>query len=139
MVFLNFGLVSKESHMTKMIIRFGLIFEYYIFPILILKDVLKNLYFVVRFWPPIVAQINFGFNIFGDFGQLMSLGQYLTTCFLTVFFILIFLGLILPKNSYKEPDSISEVFIPLLSSFFYFMYTYLQYLPAVFQRIMIPG
>jgi protein-S-isoprenylcysteine O-methyltransferase Ste14 len=58
--------------------------------------------------------------------------------FMVVLDVTIIYGLVVRRNLKRGPQGFQEVFIPLLGTFFYLAYNFVEYLPAPMNALLIP-
>jgi len=111
--------------------------ENLVFPIIFLLFTLQHIYQLIinkkRVFN-IFSRINSGFNI-NDF---LDISDALLLIAIILFNFFIAYVLIIRKNLHQEPEGILEIFIPLIATFWTFVYNIIPYLPKDVNFPLIP-
>ncbi len=123
----------------KIIIRSALFIENCILPLIFLWVILNNLVFFVVYLKTFISIIcNFPHDANSSIVGFKAITAYITNFFLFSFESLIFAGLVIKKKMHKSPDSLQEIIVPFVSTFFYLLFDYVKYSPFQMSFLFVP-
>ena len=112
--------------------------ESYLFPFLFLYSIYNHSLFLwmnSNQYPLVWRRLITGT---ADIQAVIFISALLAKLFLILLNSLIIFGFLIRRNLYKKPEGFLEIFIPLLGSFFYLLYSYIQLIPGKFNPLLLP-
>ena len=125
--------------MKKQFIRLALFVENFILPLLYLWSILQSLSYAATNFSAFMDLSSHWSEILKDKLIVKGWAVYIQNFSFLFFMTMSFIGLIIKKKLIKSPDTLKEVIIPLISTFFYIAYGYLNHFTFINNRILLPN
>ena len=109
-----------------------------IFPFLFAFSIMPHLRFLTRHASEITYSLRDLTSPIPAVSSLANVSGALTKVLLIILNLLITAGFLMRRNLKKKPETVPEIIVPLIGSFFYLMYNFLVYIPAAVNPNLLP-